>query len=125
MRKLIIGIYVLYILTIAYLSLTPIEHKVSKGLWDKSSHFIAYLILFIIAKKVHTKSKYLTCAIICFIYSFILECIQHFVPNRYFDVLDMLANALGTVLGMIIYYLFIEKFFQQEAANNITSYKVK
>ncbi len=72
MRKLIIGIYVLYVLIITYLSLTPIEHKVSEGLSDKSSHFIAYLVFFIIVKKVHTKSNYLRCAIICFIYSFIL-----------------------------------------------------
>ncbi len=127
MRKLIIGIYVLYVLIITYLSLTPTEHKVLENLnlWDKASHFIAYMILFIIVKKVHTKSNYLTCAIICFVYSFILECIQYFVPNRYFDVLDMLANALGMVLGMAIYYLFIERLFQQQVLNSIRAYKVK
>ncbi len=127
MRKLTIGIYVLYILIITYLSLTPTEHKVleSLNLWDKASHFIAYMILFIIVKKVHTKSNYLTCAIICFVYSFILECIQHFIPNRYFDILDLLANALGAVLGVIIYYLLIEKFFQQESKNNIAALKMK
>jgi len=117
MKKLIIGIYVLYVLIITYLSLTPIEHKVvSERLWDKASHFLAYLILFIIVKKVHTKSSYLTCAIICFVYSFILECIQYFIPNRYFDVLDMLANALGTALGVVIYNLLIEKFLDKSKA---------
>ncbi len=125
MRKLTIGVYVIYVLIITYLSLTPVEHKVSESTWDKSSHFIAYLILFIIVKKVHTRSNYLSCAIICFIYSFILECIQYFIPNRCFEVLDMLANALGTSLGVAIYYLLIERLFQQQVLNSIRAYKVK
>jgi hypothetical protein len=52
---------------ITYFSLIPIEHKVSTSIGDKVSHFIAYLILFIIAKKVHTKSNYSTCAYKLFI----------------------------------------------------------
>ena len=112
MRKLIICFYVLYVLMITYFSLTPIEHEVSESIWDKASHFIAYLILFIIAKKVHTKFNYLTCAIICCVYAFSIECIQYFIPNRDFEGIDMLANALGIFLGVLIYKLFIEKYFE-------------
>ncbi len=112
MRKLIICFYVLYVLMITYFSLTPIEHKVSESIWDKASHFIAYLILFIIAKKVHTKFNYLTCGIICCIYSFSIECIQYFIPDRAFEGLDMIASSLGIFLGVIIYKLFIEKYFE-------------
>ncbi len=97
---------------ITYLSLTPVEHEVSESIWDKASHFIGYLILFIIAKKVHTKSNYLTCAIICCIYSFIIECIQYFIPARAFEGLDMVASSSGIFLGVIIYKLFIEKYFE-------------
>ncbi|MFQ5685148.1 MAG: VanZ family protein [Candidatus Scalindua sp.] len=112
MRKLILCFYVLYVLLIAYFSLIPIEHEIFKGIGDKWSHFIAYLILFIIAKKVHTNYNYLTCAIACFIYSFIIECIQFFVPNRYFEGLDLLANSSGIFLGMVIYRLLIEQYFE-------------
>ncbi len=120
MRKLIICFYVLYVLMITYFSLTPIEPKiytsikdiVSTSKVDEISHFTGYLILFVIAKKVHTKSNYLTCAIICCIYSFSIECIQYFIPNRDFEGIDMLANALGICLGVIIYKLFIEKYFE-------------
>jgi VanZ family protein len=112
MRKLATGFYVLYLLMITYFSLTPIEHEVTESIWDKASHFIAYLILFIIAKKVHTKFNYLTCAIICCIYAFGIECIQYFIPNRDFEGLDMIASSLGIFLGVIIYKLFIEKCFE-------------
>ncbi|KHE93883.1 MAG: VanZ family protein [Candidatus Scalindua rubra] len=108
MRKLIICFYVLYVLVITYFSLTPIAHKISESIWDKTAHFIAYLILVIFIRMVHVRFNYLTCIITCFSYSFIIECIQYFVPNRMFDILDMLANVLGAVLGAIIYYLIIE-----------------
>ena len=113
MRKLIICFYVLYVLIITYFSLTPIEHKISTSIWDKASHFIAYLILVILIRMVHVRFNYLTCVITCFSYSFIIECIQYFIPDRYFSILDMLANLLGTVLGAIIYYLISEKLFNK------------
>jgi len=119
MRKLIICFYVLYVLMITYfslrqtyLSLAPIERKLSESMGGNVSHFIVYLILFIIAKIVHTKSNYLTCAIICCIYSFSIECIQYFIPNRDFEGLDMIASSLGIFLGVIIYKIFIETFFE-------------
>jgi VanZ family protein len=115
MRKLIIGFYVLYVLIITYLSLTPIEHKIPENIWDwdKASHFTAYLLLAMFVKKVHIKFSYLTCVITCFSYSFAIECIQYFIPNRQFELLDMLANLLGAVLGVIIYYLIREKCFNK------------
>ncbi len=119
MKKLIICFYVLYVLMITFFSLTPtffsltpVEHKVNESIGGNGEHFIAYFILFIIAKKVHTKSNYLTCAIICCIYSFSIECIQYFIPNRDFEGLDMIAGSLGIFLGVIIYKLFIEKYFE-------------
>jgi VanZ family protein len=115
MRKLLICFYIIYVLIITYLSLTPIEHKIPVKIWDwdKASHFIAYLLLAIFVRKVHIRFSYLTCVITCFSYSFAIECIQYFIPNRQFDVLDMLANLLGMVLGVIIYYLIREKFFNK------------
>ncbi len=113
MRRLIISFYILYVLIITYLSLTPIEHKIPENIWDwdKASHFTAYLLLAMFVKKVHIKFSYLTCVITCFSYSFAIECIQYFIPNRQFELLDMLANLLGAILGVIIYYLIIEKCF--------------
>ncbi len=109
MRKLIIGFYVLYVFIITYFSLTPIEHKISESTWDKASHFVAYMLLYMFIRNVHIRFNYLTCVVLCCSYSFIIECIQYFVPGRMFDLLDMLANVLGTLLGMILYYLVIEK----------------
>ncbi len=109
MRKLIICLYIIYVLVVTYFSLTPIEHKISESIWDKAEHFIAYLLLAIFIKKVHIRFNYLTCVITCFSYSFIIECIQYFLPDRQFESLDLLANVLGAILGLILYYLISEK----------------
>ncbi len=109
MRKLIICFYVIYVFNITYLSLTPIEHKVPVVIWDKAAHFTAYLLLAMFVRMVHIRFSYLTCVITCFSYSFVIECIQYFIPNRQFDVLVMLANLLGAILGAVLYYLIIEK----------------
>ena len=115
MRKLIIGFYVLYVCIITYFSLTPIEHKISESIWDKAAHFTAYLFLVMFVRKVHIRFNYLTCIITCLSYSFIIECIQYLIPNRQFELLDILANLLGTVLGVIIYYFVIEKCFNKRS----------
>jgi len=121
MRKLIICFYVIYVLIITYLSLTPIEHKISASIWDKASHFIAYLLLAMFVKKVHIRFSYLTCVIICFSYSFVIECLQYFIPSRMFDILDMLANLLGAILGALLYYLIIDKCFGSRSGVAVTS----
>lgn len=114
MRRLIICLYVLYVFAITYFSLTPVQHKVSENIWDKAAHFTAYLFLAVFIKNVHLRINYLTCVVICCIYSFIIECIQYFIPNRQFDLLDMFANLLGTGLGVMIYYFIIEKHFDKK-----------
>jgi VanZ family protein len=115
MRKLIICYYVIYVLFLTYYSLTPQENIFSENLWDKALHFFAYVFLVILIKNVHIRLSYFSCLLICCNYSFIIECIQYYIPNRQLDVLDMLANLLGTVLGLIIYYLIVEKFFNKRS----------
>ena len=109
MRRFIFCYYVLYVLVITYYSLTPTENIISDNRWDKVSHFFTYLILVILIKNVHIRLSYLTCILICCNYSFITECIQYYIPNRQLDVFDMLANLLGTVLGVIINFFIIER----------------
>ena len=65
--------------------------------------------MFILIKNVHIRLSYFTCVLICCNYSFITECIQYYIPNRQLDVFDMLANLLGTVLGVIINFFIIER----------------
>ncbi len=88
---------------------------------DKIKHLVAYFllaVLFSLFLHFQQKHKYLsknylaaTILIISF-YGMIDEIHQYFIPGRYFDLLDWLANFIGTILGSGITYLFIRQNLQ-------------
>jgi VanZ family protein len=74
--------------------LNPLMHIGEFGL-------LTFLIFFGFFSKV--KSIYLLT--ISFFYAFLDEIHQYFVPYRYFDVLDLIIDSVGIVLGFISYLL--------------------
>ncbi len=76
------------------LFLNPLLHLCEFGL-------LTFLIFFGFFSKV--KSIYLLT--ISFFYAFLDEIHQYFVPYRYFDVLDLIIDSVGIVLGFISYLL--------------------
>ena len=50
---------------------------------------------------VETYHRYfIMCGIVAFIYGILMEFVQHyFIPNRSFDIYDMLADGAGALLG--------------------------
>ena len=86
-----------------YLSLTPSPARVMATTNDKLLHFIGYFGLYISAdiafspgRRRPQKVMYL------FAYSFLIEVIQHFVPNRTFSLPDMAANLAGLAAAAIL-----------------------
>ncbi|WP_411894295.1 VanZ family protein [Winogradskyella sp. A2] len=74
---------------------------------DKILHFVAYFILAIIwityVKPLQSKATYNKVLIATVALGTLLEVLQLVLnPNRSFDVLDMLANALGAFIGTLI-----------------------
>jgi len=51
------------------------------------------------------KSYYLVMG--CILYGILDEIHQYFVPTRFFDVLDILCNIVGAILGVLIYFLLL------------------
>lgn len=90
------------LVAIAYLSLTPKE-TITIGN-DKISHFIAYSVLMInIGLIVHGSTKGMIIGVcLALAYGALMEVGQHFVPGRYMSILDILANSLGVLLGVLI-----------------------
>ncbi len=51
--------------------------------------------------------------IICILYGIGMEYYQkYFVPNRGFEVLDMLADAIGALCALPLFELFAKRFFK-------------
>lgn len=87
----------------AYLSLTPVQHPVITTLWDKLNHFLGYFLLYATLDLGFATAEKLAAKVLLVLgYSLLLEIIQHFVPNRDFSLLDMLANGLGILLYLAL-----------------------
>lgn len=97
---------ILVALAIAYLSLTPVA-AVTVGN-DKISHFLAYSVLMtnlgLVALPSRKRLWFAVIAALC--YGALMEAGQGFVPGRTLSFLDMLANATGVTIGVLITLFF-------------------
>lgn len=66
---------------------------------DKIFHAASYAVLAFLYCRAYQKS-YAARAVWIVLYSFLMEVIQYFLPYRSFDLLDLLANSVGTGLGL-------------------------
>ncbi len=112
---------VLWAMFIALLSLSPrIGSAENYGShFDKIIHAILYCFLVTISmvgfKKQHSyyilKSNAALFAIsLSIVYGVLMECIQHYIPGRAFDLYDILSNSIGALLGFGLFYLIYRKY---------------
>ncbi|MCH2038687.1 MAG: VanZ family protein, partial [Rickettsiales bacterium] len=56
------------------------------------------------------RSKTIKLFILFFVFSFVIEVIQYFLPYRSFSISDLLANAAGLVIGIGLGWLLLPVF---------------
>lgn len=108
---ILIGLAVLILSTINTGSLSLKIKPISNG--DKVVHMLFYMaitlsLLFDHSRRMQLDTKRLTYIIAASISIFMggaIELIQHFLPYRSASPADMIANIIGTAIGIIIYYI--------------------
>jgi len=93
------------ILIIEYLALTPQHIEVLEGLWDKQNHFAAFFVLYVLLSFAYTHLSVYKKGIILLFVGFQIEVTQYFIPGRFFSLLDIVADSVGIVIGVVIYRL--------------------
>ena len=100
-------------LLIGYLSMSADPTKgIDINFSDKIGHFVAYAILVTTLLWGAYKNQELTrtnigkIVLFSVFYGALLEGIQYYLPHRYFEVLDLIANTLGSFLGITSIILF-------------------
>ena len=97
----------------------PVERLPSIGFTDKINHFIAYFILAVLLNLTliyQRKSQLLfekapiATIVICLFYGALDEVHQLFVPGRSAEILDWVADALGTTAAVLLIYFLINRF---------------
>ena len=112
----------LWALVILLLSITPGPNLPPVNLWefDKFAHVGVYALLTFLLSAAHRaqfsspKSRSIAGSGIWFVialYGLLIELVQgNFIPGRYFDVLDILANIIGSSLGILAYIILMHRY---------------
>ena len=87
-------------LAVLVLSLLPIQKLPSVPTWDKLNHLIAYASLMAWFGQLFPARR-VGVAIACVAFGVMIEILQPIVSNRYFEVGDIAANAIGAALGWL------------------------
>ncbi|MFO8018883.1 MAG: VanZ family protein [Promethearchaeia archaeon] len=71
-------------------------------------HIAEYAVFsFLLAFGLSSKLEYYKITIIGILYAFSDEVHQYFVPTRFFDIFDILADGIGVVIGILGYLIFL------------------
>jgi VanZ family protein len=104
----------LILTAITVLSLLPLGALPPTPGTDKTHHFIAYAMLMLPAA-LRKPANWILLGVFFILYSGAIELIQPFV-NRYGEWLDMFANSVGVICGVIIAWL-INSIISAKQAN--------
>ena len=101
-RKLLIT-YGILILSISSIPGDSIPRFVLLS-WDKLIHIIEYSFLgFLSVSSIDNKSKnkIIIACLFCLFFAILDEIWQSFIPGRFSDVLDVIADGIGIIIGSI------------------------
>lgn len=93
------GLGLALVAAIVYLSLTPAPPAAAVPGLDKLGHALAYAVLAAWYRQIYFPSA-LPIALACIALGTLLEAVQPLTGARYFEWLDLAANAGGTLLGI-------------------------
>ncbi|MFC2087258.1 VanZ family protein [Bacteroidota bacterium] len=100
-------IFVLLISILPKVNPATLDTETSSFRIDYFAHFIAFFVLaFFFDKSNWTeklKSKIILISFLLF-YAFFCEAIQHFIPSRAFNPIDLMLNEAGFITAIILFY---------------------
>ncbi|MGH1487050.1 MAG: VanZ family protein [Cellvibrionaceae bacterium] len=96
-----------------YLGTIKISDSMAASMNDLLAHCLGYIILMCSGFFAFPARSYTTkLFILFFLFSFLVECIQYFLPYRSFSLLDLLANGVGLILGVGMGWLLLPAWKQ-------------
>jgi len=115
---------IVYMAGLLIISVAPIDRLTPKfDISDKSGHAAAYLLMsYLFLKALSSRWSYswrtaLGAASLAFSFGALIELVQYFLPYRYFESLDMVANLTGVTTAQLIIFLLRKTLFKLESIN--------
>lgn len=117
-KKTFFLLAILWTIVITFLSLATFDSSFGGGIKipnkDKIVHFVFYFLFVILwnfsfdFKKFHIKKGFII-LVIAIVYGILMEFLQAtFTKDRTADVLDVLANSTGAIIGLILTRIYLQ-----------------
>jgi len=71
--------------------------------WDKLNHVVAFTVLYILFSLAFNNLSIVLKVLLLFVFGLQIKIVQFFLPPREFSSLDIAADMVGIVIGMVIY----------------------
>ena len=90
------------LITIEYLATTTQEIKPLEHTWDKANHFIAFMTLYVLLSLAYRKLSVVMKIALLLAFGMQIEIVQYFIPGRDFSFLDVVADSIGILIGIVL-----------------------
>lgn len=98
----------LFICTVAieFLATTTQHIEVMESMWDKANHFTAFFTLYILLSFSFKNLNIVAKSIILVAFGVQIEIVQSFIDGRSASFLDVVADSIGILIGVVFYKIF-------------------
>lgn len=102
------------LVAIEFLATTTTVHiELVESMWDKSNHFIAFFVLYILLSLGYQNLTLVFKVVLLFVFGLQIEIVQELSGRSPFSTLDMLADSIGILVGILTIYFFKQtKFYK-------------
>lgn len=105
------AVFLAYALAVLALAVYPFQETVGSSN-DKINHVLAFIAFYGLAVWSHQRARPVPVIIWGLAYGGLIEFIQSFVPYRQCSLGDLAADAVGLMIGMIVWALY-RKWFRR------------
>lgn len=98
----LIWLFWLCLLAVTVLALSPAPPPAANLGWDKLNHLAAFVVLGLLARLAWPAQQLGRWALGLLVYGGLLEIAQGLTPNRQAEWADLLADALGLLLALVL-----------------------
>ena len=99
-----VSIFIVFILSIVNAGSIPTFKNFSFDA-DKIVHAVVYFILTYLGLLSRFNISKLTLSLLIFFFGLFIEIVHFFVPYRFFEYFDLLANLIGVTIAQLVYKL--------------------
>ncbi len=86
---------------IEFLATTTIHIEVIESIWDKGNHFLAFFVLYVLLTLAYKNMSLLIKVLLLVAFGLQIEVVQSFIDGRYFSLLDIVADSVGILIGVV------------------------